>query len=246
VEKLVDKIKELAQIASALPEAFQQTCFELLLKHHLASDSSGRSIPPPPNPNPTPNPPPPPEDANSTPDAMIQPPSTGTQADIANHDLHVKTRKFMEKYAVTLTELNNLFYKTGTEVLPLFDDLKTTRVSEAQIRVALLQTLRNALASGEFRTVVEEVRTECRDRKSYDQGNFAANFKNNQSPFDFDSYTKDTVELRLSESGKKELSQLVKEMQSWQKQQSVYLSVSTTRDMRSLWSDSRFTSHWRM
>ena len=119
----------------------------------------------------------------------------------------------MEKYSVSLADLNNLLYKEGQQILPLYEDVKTTRMAEAQIRIALLLSLRNALTNGEFEATIDAVRTECRDRKCYDQGNFAANFRNNQSLFDFEKYTKEMAEVRLSENGRKELAQLIKELQ---------------------------------
>jgi hypothetical protein len=48
-------------------------------------------------------------------------------------------------------------------------------MSEAQIRITLLQGLKSALVDGEFAANVEAVRTECRDRKTLDDANFAAN-----------------------------------------------------------------------
>jgi hypothetical protein len=211
---LKDKVKEIAEIAASLPDNLQQPCFELLLKHYLASvlPASGSAedvavmehavaaqegVPP------------------AAPPETLQPLEQVAkgQADLTNNDLHVKARRFMEKYSVSLAELNNLFYKEGQEVMPLYEDLKTTRTAESQIRVALLLSLRSALTGGEFQVTVEAVRTECRDRKCYDAGNFAANFNNNRSLFDFEKYTKNTIELRLSENGRRELAQLIKELQ---------------------------------
>jgi hypothetical protein len=111
-----------------------------------------------------------------------------------------------------LIELNNLFYKQNEVIEPLYEDVKTTRMAEAQIRVALLIAMKTAIPSGEFEAPVDVIRAECRDRKSYDQANFAANFKNNESLFD-GKYGKDTTSLRLSEDGRKELAQLIKELQ---------------------------------
>jgi hypothetical protein len=206
---LRDKVKELAEIAALVPDNLQATCFEVLLRDYLASLSSSGS-----------------SSVQKKVDAARVPPAPGTegaeknfeetaktQADITLADLHVKARKFLEKHGVSIGQLNNLFYKEGTEINPLYEDLKTTRMSEAQIRVTLLQALRRGLADGEFSAQVENVRVECRDRKALDAANFAANYKNNTSLFDFEKYDKDTKALRLSESGRKELAQLIKELQ---------------------------------
>jgi hypothetical protein len=197
-----EKIKELAEIAASVPENLQAICFEVLLRDHLASIANERK--------------PAKTERNESSEASTSAPSdlhTNAQVDVVNSDLHVKAKKFLEKYSVSLNEINNLFYKEGQEISPLYEDLKTTRMAEAQIRVTLLQALRNALASGEFTADVEAIRAECRDRKSYDAPNFTANFRNNSSLFDFDTYSKDTTSVRLSEDGRKELSQLIKELQ---------------------------------
>lgn len=203
---LKDKVKEFADIAASLPEKLQQSCFELLLKNYLAELAPRRSnvgaqtvaeTPP-----------------GQSADEKTPAEPTKAQADLTTSDLHVKVRRFMEKYSISLVELNNLFYKEGEAILPLYEDLKTTRTSEAQTRVTLLQSLLNALMNGEFQANVESIRNECRDRKCYDSTNFAANFTNNKSLYDFDKYTKGTTEIKLSEDGKKELSQLIKELQS--------------------------------
>jgi hypothetical protein len=141
--------------------------------------------------------------------------ATKGQSDVTMADLHLKARKFMEKYSVTIAEINNLFYKDAGVITPLYEDVKTTRMSEAQIRITLLQGLKSALADGEFAVTVEAVRTECRDRKTLDSANFAANYKNNATLFDFEKFDRETKTLRLTEDGKKELAQLIKELQ-WQ------------------------------
>lgn len=206
--ELRDKVKEIADIAASLPENLQPPCFELLLKHYLASLAT--KAPPPPGVGGH-------ADVGTgqapKPDEKIFAETTKVQADLSNNDLHVKVRRFLDKYNISLAELNNLFYKEGENIFPLYEDLKTTRTSEAQTRVALLQSLLNALKTGDFQTTVETIRGECNDRKYYDMNNFATNFNNNKSLYDFDKYTKGTKEVRLSEDGRKELSQLIKELQ---------------------------------
>jgi hypothetical protein len=77
----------------------------------------------------------------------------------------------------------------------------------------LLKALVNALSSGEFQANVEEIRSECQIRKCYDTNNWNNNFQNNASLFDFGKYTKDLKTVRLSEDGKKELAELIGELQ---------------------------------
>jgi hypothetical protein len=201
--KLEDKVIEFAKIAKKLPENLQQTCFELLLKDYLKSSQKPGSAKLP-------------GDVISvkkgaTPESVEE--VTKKQEDLTKNEIHVKVRHFMKKYSVTLDDLNNIFYKEGGAILPLYEDLKTTRISEGQIRIALLQALNRAIQTGDYEADVEEIRTECVDRKCYDSANFATNFRNNKTLFDFDKYTKGTKTVRLSENGRKELAQLVKELQ---------------------------------
>jgi len=207
MSELRNKIKEIAEIASSVPENLQATCFEVLLRDYLAktsesTDAGKKKL-----------------EAKGD-DSQAEAAAAKTveeaakaQADVTLADLHVKARKFMEKYSISIGELNNLFYKEDTAIMPLYEDLKTTRMSEAQIRIALLQSLRSGLGDGEFSAQVENIRSECRDRKALDVGNFAANFTNNALLFDFEKYSKDTKEVRLSEDGRKELAKLIKELQ---------------------------------
>lgn len=119
----------------------------------------------------------------------------------------------MKKYGITIEQLNNLFYKDEGKITPLYEDLKTTRMAEGQIRIALLQALGNGMATGEFQASVEAVRSEANARKCYDSPNFAKNFNNNASLFDFDKYDKSMATIKLSEDGRKELAEVIKEIQ---------------------------------
>lgn len=211
--KLKEKILELAEIAKECPENLQVVCFELLLKHHLDSLStkqskaadSGPQTPaaasaPPPDPGA--------EDKKPAIEDIVK-----GQDDISESDLHIKARHFMKKCGISIEQLNNLFYKDDGKIAPLYEDLKTTRMAEGQIRIALLQALRNAMSNGEFQASVEEVRAESNVRKCYDKNNFANNFNNNAALFDFKKYEKSIQALKLSEDGRKELAEVIKELQ---------------------------------
>lgn len=207
-----EKILELAEIAKACPENLQTICFELLLKDYLSSREPKQVAKPS-------------DSASPEPAAIISDPSpevresTATeglgkgQDDLSDSDLHVKTRRFLEKYDLKLSQLNNLFYKDNGQILPLYDDLKTTRVAESQMRVALLIALRHALDTGDFECAVQAVREDCEARKCYDVSNWGNNFKNNGTLFDFATFNKSITTLRLSEHGKKELADLISELQ---------------------------------
>ncbi len=210
MEDLKKEVKKIVDIAKECPENLQQSCFEILLRDFLENRKRDEGKI---------------KELSSAPKKELKDISTeekvasasgvsaGQGADLALSEIHVKARKFMEKYEVSIEQLNQLFYKDGDKILPLFDDLKTTRTSESQIRVALLRALVNALSSGDFEANVEEIRAECQARKCYDTNNWNNNFQNNASLFDFGKYTKGLKSVRLSENGKKELSELIKELQ---------------------------------
>jgi len=203
--KLKSTVLEIVEIVKECPENLQALCFELLLRHELDSllpakkqkeSTEGGS------------------ETDEKPTERIKPiveETAKSQEDLSEVDLHVKVKHFMKKHGVSLEQLNN-HYKEDSAILPLYEDLKTTRMAEAQIRISLLQSLQNAIADGEFQCQVANVRTECNERKCYDGGNFAKNFKNNASLFDGD-YDKSTASMKLSEDGKKELADIIKELQ---------------------------------
>jgi len=210
-DDLKDRVLEIVSIAKECPDNLQPLCFELLLRDYLASRQA-RSAPP--------GPPPPtreamaPAEPDFPSDDQFRPTgetATGQQ-DLKAGDLHVKVRKFMERHSITLDHLNQLFFKENGEIKPLYEDLKTTRMAESQIRAALLLALLSAMKTGEFAADGEAVRSEVQQRKAYDKTNFAKNFKNSANLFEgFESYEKEAP-LRLSEDGRKELAELIKEL----------------------------------
>jgi hypothetical protein len=206
-DDLKARVLELVSIAKECPENLQSLCFELLLRDFLEGRTAAAADAEPPSER-TPPHRDQPEDHQDLPAGET---SRGQQ-DVKSGDLHMKVRKFMERHSITLDHLNQLFYKDGGEIRPLYEDLKTTRMAESQIRAALLQALLSAMRTGEFIVDGEHVRVEVQQRKAYDRPNFTTNFKNNANLFEgFQSYVK-TEPLRLSEDGKKELAELIKEL----------------------------------
>lgn len=217
--ELKDQIREIVEIVSLVPDDFKAMCFELLLKdalstnrpattHRGAADAEqssktaahGKSQRAQPE-----------LDEDASPSTSVQP-KVGEGTDITSADIHMKVRKFLEKGDLTVDNLNELFYKENGGFESLVTDLGVTKMSEAQMRISLLQALHKALATGEFSTTVESVREECKMRKSYDVANFTTNIKNNAALFDFGTWTKNVTDLKLSELGKKDLATIVKNL----------------------------------
>ena len=59
---------------------------------------------------------------------------------------------------------------------------------------------------------MEAAREEANTRKCYDMNNWSNNYTNNAELFDFERYSRKVQTITLSNEGKKELANLVKEM----------------------------------
>lgn len=201
--RIEDRIKEFVEISKQCPENLQSICFEILLKNYL--DQANGVFADGERPD------------TSTEDEqgdMGVNDDKSLQRDITISDVHVKTKKFLESNGLTIDHINQIFYKEGEDIKELFDDLKTTKIAESQIRIALLQAFKRSLSEGDFVFNGEEVRKECELRKCYDGANFATNFRNNQSLFDgFDKYNNRKPLVKLGSEGKKELSAVIKDLQ---------------------------------
>ena len=205
MKKIKEKVLEILEIVKECPENLREICFKSLLEYYLQSQSEIA-----------------PSKATTKSNTQAEPEQEpeGTkgegeqsQDDLAEKDLHLKAKRFLQKNTLSIEHLNQLFYKEGDEIKPLYDDLKTTRSSESQIRVALLKSLLSAIKTGEFQFNVEEVRQECNVRKCYDSANFGKNFNNNIALFDIEKYEKGVANVKLTEGGKEELANVIKKLQ---------------------------------
>jgi hypothetical protein len=221
VADLKEDVKEIVEIVALVPESLKVMCFEMLLRDVLAKRHAPPKAPAPPQAPPAPeskapkaasapaDETPADDDSTSIPAPGVQPKVNGG-SDITMTDLHMKTKKFMDKNGLNLEHINNVFYKEGDKIELLITDFGATTMAEGQIRIASMQALQQALVDGEFTTTVEAVREECKVRKCYDAANFTANFKNNAGTFDFGAWLRGVTDLRLSEDGKKALAEVVK------------------------------------
>lgn len=204
---LKQKIVEFVAIAKECPDPFQLKCFELLLSDYLSyqrpmAGEKDKKV----------------EDKKDRISEETKGEKEGKksaqQEDILETDLHVKVRQFLKKSSLNIEHINELFYKEEGNFLPLYDDLKTTKTAESQLRVALLHSLKKAMHTGDFEFNGEAVRDEVQMRKCYDPANFIKNFKNKQSLFEgFESYSKSSPTIRLSAEGKDKLAEIIKDLQ---------------------------------
>ncbi len=203
LKDIEQKIKEIIKIVELCPASLQEKCFEMLLNNFILNTTPAPKKP--------------------EGKAAIQENKENTEkndaggaeapkpeeSDIKLSDIHVKAKKFLEK-GITIEQINNIYYKEREEYKPLFDNLKTSKISESQIRITLLEALKNGLKTGEFSADTKIVRELCEVYKCYDSANFAANFKKSANLFS-DEYKKD-VTLALSSAGKDKLAEIIKDL----------------------------------
>lgn len=198
-------VQEVVEAMSLCPESLQPLAFEILLRHQLTTatlSASERQAQPAKQAD-TPEP----QSATAGEEA------TGyADEDIAPKDLHTKVRRFLQEGGLTVQDLNALYYKDGTDIKPLYDDLRSAGMSESQIRLALLEAFETALATGNFEFRGESVREKCKIHKCYDSPNFTRNFKNNATLFDgFETYDA-AAPIRLSAVGRQRLGAVLAEL----------------------------------
>ncbi|MBI5404513.1 MAG: hypothetical protein HY959_14080 [Ignavibacteriae bacterium] len=203
MDNIKNKVHEFAKIAKECPDNLQEKCFELLLSNYLLEISR-------------------PKLGNSD-ENTIEKRSTNSneethseskQDNIQEKDLHVKVKQFMKKESVSIEQISQIFYLENGILKPLYDDLKTTKASESQLRIALLESLKNAIQIGSFHFNGEDVRKETVQRKCYDPANFATYFKYNKTMFDnFKTYDKNNPNISLSSEGKSRLAEIIKTLQ---------------------------------
>jgi hypothetical protein len=157
-DKLKGDVKEIAEIASSLPEKFRDKCFELLLTHLLAGHAQR-------------------PDTNriASPDKET-PPANPLEAPGNAIPVTTALRVLMQKTQITKEELDKVI---------LYDDGQVhfiraphdTGITTGQMEWALLLALKNAIENNSLSTDPEQVRSVCQEKGFYDRKNFAATFK---------------------------------------------------------------------
>lgn len=202
-QKIKEEIKDIISIVRECPDTLQTKCFEMLLNNLLNEVKSNNTKTETTK-----------EETSDTYKGEI-PTVVGSnghtdESEISLKDFHVKTRRFIESSGLSCDDINNIYYKEGTKILPLYEELGTNKMNESQIRIALLAAFENSFDNdGEMVFDGEIVRKKCQDLKCYDSSNFAAHFKKSSSLFDdFEKYEKGN-EIKLSAEGKKELAKVL-------------------------------------
>ncbi len=179
-EELENKIKEFVEISEKLPERYRDRCFEVLLTNFLSDVKTPEEI------------------VRKIEPVPPEPPKKLV--------IPIDVRAFLQQYNISEDIISKLFITDGNEIRPVYI-IKTVKKSEAQIQVALLTALENALKQGgRFEFSQEVIRGRCKDRAVYDEPNFKAHFKNNKKLFK-DLTDEDSIEL--SPEGKTELAEVI-------------------------------------
>jgi hypothetical protein len=180
-EELESRIKEFVEIAEKLPERYREKCFEVLLSNFLIG--------------------------GKMPQKAVEGVETPTVSMPANKFvIPIDVRALFQQYNIPEDSIQKLFFTEGEEVRPTYT-IKTTKKADAQIQLALLTALENALKpDGRFEFAMETVREKCREHKVYDQPNFKTIFKNNKKFF---KDLSDEEHVELSPDGKTELADVI-------------------------------------
>lgn len=207
-QNLKAEIKEIVEIVKQCPESLQEKCFELLLENFLKSnetlqtgskETGGEVLK---------------KDLVADNDAQKPTGDSSTADDkneeICKKDFHVKIQKFLDSNGISMEVINELYYKENQKLMPLYDTLKSTSMSECQIRLALLTAFENAQLTGEMTFNCEVIRSRCQAMKCYNAKNFAAYFKGSSDLWDnWPEKYDGSLDINVSSDGKKKLAEIM-------------------------------------
>ena len=183
-EELERKMKEFIEIAEKLPEKYRERCFEALARHFLW----GLRM--------TEEPRPKPGELEPAIKAVAPP----------KFIVPIGVRALLQQFDIPEEMIQKLFVIDGEEIQSKYQ-IETTVKSDAQIQLALLTALENALKpGGKFEFSMEAVRQKCIDHRVYDQPNFKTIFRNKTKFF---KSLKDEEHVELSVDGKAELAEAI-------------------------------------
>lgn len=210
--ELKKEILDIIEIVQQCPEKLQEKCFEMLLSqyisehkveknHNAVQESVVKNI----------------AIEDEVAESTIGESGTNSSSsdEIKIADFHIKIQRFFSSNGITISDINDLYYKEDGKLMPLYESLRSTKMSECQIRLELLTAFENSFsnANGDMSFNGEEVRQRCQAMKCYDSANFSAILKKSSNLLDNfnERYDKGT-EYILSAEGKKELAKIILEL----------------------------------
>lgn len=151
--KLKEEIKEIGEIASSVPEAFREKCFEVLLNNLISGHTENSGKTPPSDPL---NPTPPPESGNIT--------------------LPSSVKAFIRKKNLTQEQIESIVMVENDE-FHFIKEPTHGNIRKGQIEWSLLLALKNGILNNSIKIDPEDVRSIVQEKGYYDSANFASNFK---------------------------------------------------------------------
>lgn len=191
---LKNEIENIIEIVNKCPEPLQEKCFEILLNSYLKTNQTIEE----------------PSKIVNTPVNQIKDEKiTKKENDISEEEIkeshfHLVIRRLLTSNSITMKDINNLYYIENEKLKPLYDCLNAQKMSDSQIRIALLTAFENGYSDNVLEFNIQEVRERCKTFKCYDGTNFMAIFKRNKELFD-NIEEKDVTDIKLSNEGRKKM-----------------------------------------
>jgi hypothetical protein len=187
---LREEIKEIADIAASVPEAFRVTCFQLLLTNLLPAKHNA------------------PEKQQKSDD----PPKTHLNAQQEALPISTQLRVFMQKTEITEDELKSVLMVADGDV-HFVREPGRVKITDGQMQWALLLALKNCILKNSLTVDPEDVRSVCQEKGFYDSANFAANFKKDRYAKFFKGPMERQGEAQLlTNDGQDELASLIRSL----------------------------------
>lgn len=184
LEKLRVPIQDIIAFANTLDERYREKCFEVLLNFYLHKNTVSTS-------------------ATTEAVSVSKADSAGTPP-----TLSLPIRAFLNQNEIPVDIVGKLFLMENGEVVPTYK-IKEPKKATAQIQLAMLSALRNALINPAtmFEFSIKDVRELCKEHDLYDPPNFTANFRKNGGLFK--DLTSDEEHVKLTPDGKTELAETI-------------------------------------
>jgi hypothetical protein len=180
--ELEKPIQDIITLVEKFDEKYRQKCFEVLLDFYLHKEFQ-----------------------------LATEPKLSKEAEEQKGEkefiIPIDVRAFLQTYEVPEETIGKLFLIEKNEIRPIYK-ITTTMKSEAQIQLALLAALENAVQKqgNKFEFSIKNVRERCQKHNVYDSPNFKAHFKNNTKFF---KSLDDEEHVELSPEGQTELAEVI-------------------------------------
>jgi molybdopterin converting factor small subunit len=183
-EELEKPIKEIIALVNKFDDKYREKCFEILLNLYLRRKFETITI---------------------APDEKT--PEKDTEAIHKEFLLPIDVRAFLTQNSIPEEIIGKLFLIDKEEIRPIYK-ITTTKKATAQIQIALLSALENAIKKqgNKFEFSMENVRKLCNSYNVYDIGNFKTHFKNNSKLF---KGLDEEEHVELSPEGQTELAEVM-------------------------------------